>query len=201
MRASVQTFFLHIFPKAFDQVQVRRIGGQEAQIDLTALSALANQLTGLIFGVVQNHGELTGTLDLLRPKFSQQVAHRFCRDIAVVDHGRHPFREGVQSPQDIMPLPSRGGTYPLTGATPQFAHETSEDKMCRVHKEDSSFPVFAFLQEGMKRFFYEVFLIQSVFGRSFFLGHGMAPLCNGRNPRRWSMVRTTLGLRRIPVVF
>ena len=167
---------------------------------MRALSALENQGTGLIFGVVQNHGDLTGLLDL-RPKFSQQVAHRFRRDIAVVDHGRHPFREGVQSPQDIMPLPSRGGTYPLTGATPQFAHETSEDKMCRVHKEDSSFPVFAFLQEGMKRFFYEVFLIQSVFGRSFFLGHGMAPLCNGRNPRRWSMVRTTLGLRRIPVVF
>jgi hypothetical protein len=40
--------------------------------------------------------------------------------------------------------------------------------MGRVHKEDRPFAVFAFLQEGAKRIFYEVFLIQSVFGRSFF---------------------------------
>jgi len=95
----IPALFLDELPEPFDQIEIRRVGGQEAQFDLQLGGGSQDQGAFLITGVVEKHAD--GCTQAERRPLVQQDADRFGGDVRVVGD-RDPFMGDCISPFNVI---------------------------------------------------------------------------------------------------
>ena len=101
MKAS-QNFLFEIFPKPFDQVQVRRIWGQEYQVNPVFPGGLGHQFAPLIAGIVQN--QVYAPARQFFAKEANELDNRCGFDIISCADAVQFMRGRVHSSQDVHSL-------------------------------------------------------------------------------------------------
>lgn len=184
-------------PKPFDEVQVRRVGGQEQQRDFQLRRQRLHRGVTLVASVVQHQRDRSGQTE--GSDLPQQLAHRFRVDDRGVGHAYQFAGHGVPGSQDIEPLAARGGPHEDSRERPQAAQERPVHKVGRIDEEDVSPPSGGGVEAGLQFDVVKQGLLGDMLGQVFLGGTGSARTRCHLSPMSFRNLRVCDSPRRRPV--
>lgn len=147
----VQTLFLDKLPKAFNQIQVRRVGGSVEQLNPQRFGYRLDQCTPLIGRVVQDDGQREAGWGT-RPE-AQDRTHRLSGHVRPMLDRHDLVGDRLQGRSHIHPWPPRGRFDKQPLATPDHTSKGCEHQVGRINEKDGVLASPSGLSPGLQAFF------------------------------------------------
>jgi hypothetical protein len=186
--ATVERSTLGELPQPFDQIQVRRIGGEEQQGDPQLLRQLLDRRIALVTGVVEYHRDRSRETNC--GDLSQEFAHCCGVDDRRIGHGDQLACRRIPGTQDVEPLTTTGRSDKDPRERPQATQERAEHEMGCVNEEHMTIPCLSGIQTRLQFGVEEIGLGGNVLGQVFFGGTGIARTHRHFRPRSLRNLRT-----------
>ena len=108
--SGIKTLLFDKFPKALNEIEIGRIGGQKKKLDVKLCGKLSDELCALITRIIQDQCHWRRKVEACN--LPEKIANTLAVDVSVIDDCNQFMINRVQRSEYIEPLPAGRGFEP-----------------------------------------------------------------------------------------